>query len=602
MSKSKAGTPRIAPAQLAAELQRLRKARGFTLRVVETETGISNAYLSQLETGKAESPSPPMLKKLADLYAASYEALMQAAGYLPTIRDLFLSHRSANKEFVRELAVDIESEAYQDRQLMTWLDEAEIRPGESIPGAVNRALEQTRFIGIVMTPEYFEAGSGWTDAEWHAALHQDPDNRKARILPLLAGDCPFVPYLLRHLRAIDLRANHYEHGLKELLAVLRNEPLPRPVTHRGQLITTGSRIDRSSLVAERAVPDADPDVVTERLFCNLLPIERLPKYVYSGGIEASLFKTRKSGKQAAPSKSRLKELIRAGQEENGVPADRRFMPAFRMFEERILTFHDLEDSDCPLASIVDENDTEVLDVPSLTRDEDSRNLLLSLCNMSLSRHLGRVGLTIDDEKQHRYFFPSKDGGANTISWTPRKNKAVRTVAKPVIKDGKILFWRHLGAYLRVIFLVNRFYIKITPTWVLTADGRRASVGPEVGRRVVKWTNPERNLQILFHVRFWTSVLRNRKAGPISIWTGDQTMEVATVPASIQQSYGIAGDERDLMKLLDEEAPLLAAEEEEQADSALENSTEDEELDEGPWEHEEMESSSEDESEEPDEAQ
>jgi hypothetical protein len=253
-----------------------------------------------------------------------------------------------------------------------------------------------------------------------------------------------------------------------------------------------------------------------------------------------------------------------------------------VFEERIVTFHDLEDPEGPLASVVDENDIETLDVVSLTRDEDLRNLVLSLLNMSLSRHVGRAGLVIDDEKQHRYFFPSKDGSANTISWTPRKKKAVRTVAKPVTKDGKVMFWRHLGAYLRVIFLVNKFYIKISPTWVITEDGRRVSGGPNVSRRVVRWTNPERNLQILFHVRFWTSILRNRKAGPISIWTGDQTMEVATVPAWIQQSYGISGDERDLMKLLDEEAPLIAAEEDEQADDALSA----DEIEEDEWEKEE----------------
>jgi hypothetical protein len=121
--------------------------------------------------------------------------------------------------------------------------------------------------------------------------------------------------------------------------------------------------------------------------------------------------------------------------------------------------------------------------------------------------------------------------------------------------------------LQVIFLVGRFYLKISPTWVITDDGRTPSGGPDIGKRVSKWTNPERNLQVLFHVRFWTSVLRNRRAGPISIWAGDQSLEVATVPALIQQSYGIDGDQRDLMRLLDEEAPLIAAEEEEKADHA-----------------------------------
>ena len=78
----------------------------------------------------------------------------------------------------------------------------------------------------------------------------------------------------------------------------------------------------------------------------------------------------------------------------------------------------------------------------------------------------------------------------------------------------MLFWRNLGAYLQVIFF-NRFYIKISPTWVITEDGETPSSGPEIGRRVIRWTGPERNMQILYHIRFWTSVLRRGRGGPIS---------------------------------------------------------------------------------------
>ena len=113
---------------------------------------------------------------------------------------------------------------------------AGIRPGESIPGKVNEGLEKSRFIAVVMTPVYFESTSGWTDAEWHAVLHTDPDNREL-VDPLSIADCPFIPFLLRHLKAIDLRGERFAEGLRQLLAILRNEPLPRPVMHRGQLIT-----------------------------------------------------------------------------------------------------------------------------------------------------------------------------------------------------------------------------------------------------------------------------------------------------------------------------------------------------------------------------
>src|SRR5919198_4552881 len=191
-----------------------------------------------------------------------------------TQRDIFLSHRSVDKAFVRRLAADIESAMFQGRPLLTWLDEAEIRPGQSVPGMVNQGLEVSRFIGLVMTPAYFQSESGWTDAEWHSALHADPDNRRARILPLLAADCPYIPILLRHLDAIDFRGDEYGYGLKRLLAVLREEPLPRPVAYRGQLIQPSGKIDRVTLLAERAIPQADADAVSERLYCNLLRVEK----------------------------------------------------------------------------------------------------------------------------------------------------------------------------------------------------------------------------------------------------------------------------------------------------------------------------------------
>ncbi len=68
--------------ELAEKLTWLRKLSGKTLRAVEAETGISNAYLSQIENGKAEKPRPHVLHKLAECYGARYEELMTVAGHL----------------------------------------------------------------------------------------------------------------------------------------------------------------------------------------------------------------------------------------------------------------------------------------------------------------------------------------------------------------------------------------------------------------------------------------------------------------------------------------------------------------------------------------
>jgi transcriptional regulator with XRE-family HTH domain len=52
------------------------------LREVEDASGVSNAYLSQLETGKIARPSPHILHKISSVYNVPYEVLMDKAGYL----------------------------------------------------------------------------------------------------------------------------------------------------------------------------------------------------------------------------------------------------------------------------------------------------------------------------------------------------------------------------------------------------------------------------------------------------------------------------------------------------------------------------------------
>jgi len=66
---------------LGSYLRSLRETLSLTLRAVEKETGISNAFLSQLESGKVKQPSPIILYKLAKVYQVSYEELMEGAGY-----------------------------------------------------------------------------------------------------------------------------------------------------------------------------------------------------------------------------------------------------------------------------------------------------------------------------------------------------------------------------------------------------------------------------------------------------------------------------------------------------------------------------------------
>jgi SOS-response transcriptional repressor LexA len=63
-------------------LKELRKNKGLKIRELESLSGVSNAYLSQLENGKRGKPSPEIIKKLAPHIGVTYTELMKLAGYI----------------------------------------------------------------------------------------------------------------------------------------------------------------------------------------------------------------------------------------------------------------------------------------------------------------------------------------------------------------------------------------------------------------------------------------------------------------------------------------------------------------------------------------
>jgi transcriptional regulator with XRE-family HTH domain len=63
-------------------LKSLRERQRLSMRDVERETGVSNAYISQMESGSRPPPRPEILKKLARAYKVTTRELLMRAGYL----------------------------------------------------------------------------------------------------------------------------------------------------------------------------------------------------------------------------------------------------------------------------------------------------------------------------------------------------------------------------------------------------------------------------------------------------------------------------------------------------------------------------------------
>jgi len=90
----KAISEQMASSPLGEHLAAIRADRKLSLRRVEelTNKQVSNPYLNQIETGKILQPFPNILYTLANVYGASYEKLMELAGYISPAPDAGARH------------------------------------------------------------------------------------------------------------------------------------------------------------------------------------------------------------------------------------------------------------------------------------------------------------------------------------------------------------------------------------------------------------------------------------------------------------------------------------------------------------------------------
>lgn len=86
---------------------------------------------------------------------------------------VFLSHNSNDKEDIRRLAAAIAATGAR-----VWFDEWAIRPGDSIPGAIDQGLAQFDVFALVWSEA--AAKSNWVRTETDAAVDAGHTTNKAR--------------------------------------------------------------------------------------------------------------------------------------------------------------------------------------------------------------------------------------------------------------------------------------------------------------------------------------------------------------------------------------------------------------------------------------
>ena len=95
---------------------------------------------------------------------------------------VFLSYSSSDKSEVVRLANDLKR-----RGVKVWLDEWQIRVGDSITQEVETGLRDSDCVAIWLTRNSVK--SGWVQKEWQSKFSGEIASGKVAVLPLLAEPC-----------------------------------------------------------------------------------------------------------------------------------------------------------------------------------------------------------------------------------------------------------------------------------------------------------------------------------------------------------------------------------------------------------------------------
>ena len=117
---------------------------------------------------------------------------------------IFLSHNHKDKPFVRKLAADL-----VEKGIQVWIDEAEIKIGDSLIQRISTGIYQMDYLGVVLSPN--SVNSRWVQEELEQALHVQISEGYVKVLPLLLVDCQ-IPGFLRDKAYADFRNESLYEG------------------------------------------------------------------------------------------------------------------------------------------------------------------------------------------------------------------------------------------------------------------------------------------------------------------------------------------------------------------------------------------------------
>ena len=440
------------------------------------------------------------------------------------MKDVFLSHTGADKDWVEGLANRLESEVVDGRPLAVWFDKWDSDYGENILEKIEDGLKTSRFVAVVLSPAFTRAS--WPKLEWQTQVYDDPTGKRGRILPIMLhkydpsnGEPLEIPLPLRLLKWFDFTdPKRADDAYGALVRRIRGEKPQR------------GRERRSGSPPGAVVGQETPDEVEEAIVGNLLPVSRMPVWIYS-----DLTSVRKKT-----------EVWRAL---SGT------VPPFSLHGGRLYSFFSPEDPKNPFSRFLTGTKPARERPSEWIGDAEREKLLVHLLNDAFREHCYRLRIRTPKQAarekssdRFQYFFPTFDGKSRAFAWgVPGMQN--RTLAKVVPQGDGSSLGVHYAARIRFIVLGEDVYLLVQPGWMFTSDGVTPIDGKRMGVLSTKWGGKERNGTVLRHVLMWGQVLSGGGALVEVECGGGQVLALESVPSHARTMVGLTGDTLRLDRIL-----------------------------------------------------
>lgn len=134
-----------------------------------------------------------------------------------TMSSIFLSHNSKDKPFVRKLASDL-----RRRSFYVWVDEAEIKLGDSLINKIREGIDKVEYVGVVISND--SINSEWVKYEIDIAMNHEIEGKKVKVLPIMLEKVDLPGFLKGKLYADFTTKESYLQGLKLIINRLSENP------------------------------------------------------------------------------------------------------------------------------------------------------------------------------------------------------------------------------------------------------------------------------------------------------------------------------------------------------------------------------------------